>query len=83
MGKTIKVLKPFTEQRTGRSYQPGELVTDPAWHAPGDRRAEAYAARELVRVEERAEEDDVPVASLAAVTFLVQEAEEAAAKGEE
>ena len=51
--KTILVLKPFTEQRTGRQYKPGETVTDPAWHTDNDRKAEAYAARGLVKVEEK------------------------------
>ena len=51
--KTIRVLKGFTEGRSGRQYQPGDVVTDPAWHAPESRRAEAYAARGLVEVLEQ------------------------------
>jgi hypothetical protein len=48
----IKVLKEFTEQRSGRTYKPGDVVTDESWLDPGDRRAEAYAARGYVEVVE-------------------------------
>jgi hypothetical protein len=53
----IIVLKPFVEVRSGRSYQPGDEVSDPAWHDPASRKAEAYAARGLVRVDMTA---DIP-----------------------
>lgn len=49
--KNIRVLKAFYENRSGRQYQPGELVTDAQWHKDGDVRAEAYAARGLVEIE--------------------------------
>lgn len=52
MAKQITVLVAFVEARSGRAYQPGDIVTDPQWHAEGDRRAEAYAARGKVRVDE-------------------------------
>lgn len=49
----ITVLKPFTEGRSRRAYMPGEVVTDPLWHDPESRRAEAHAARGLVKVEHK------------------------------
>ena len=48
----ITVLKPFTEVRTGRSYTPGEVITDIFWtDLTMSRRAEAYKARGFVSVE--------------------------------
>jgi hypothetical protein len=67
--KIITVLKSFKEQRTGRAYQPGERITDPQWHQAESRKAEAYAARGLVRVE------DVPDAPLAAPVVAAPAAE--------
>jgi hypothetical protein len=52
----IEVLQAFTEGRSQKSYKPGELITDPQWHDPADRRRDAYAARGLVRVTEIADE---------------------------
>lgn len=49
--KLITVLVAFTEQRSGKHYDPGDVVTDPQWHDPADRRAAAYAARGLVKIE--------------------------------
>jgi len=46
----IRVLKEFTEQRSRRTYKPGDVVTDESWLEPGERRAEAYAARGYVEV---------------------------------
>lgn len=51
MKKRITVLVPFTEGRTQHQYKPGDEITDPQWHADGDRRAEAYAARGKVKIE--------------------------------
>lgn len=61
MRYTITVLKPFTEGRSGKSYLPGEVVTDPAWHAPEDegRRMKAYAARGIVKIEELSADEPV------------------------
>jgi hypothetical protein len=55
MAKLITVLESFTEQRTGKTYTPGEVVIDPEWHKPDSRRAEAYATRGKVRVDEAAD----------------------------
>lgn len=55
MSVDIIVVEAFTEVRTGRTYQPGEKISDPHWHQPGDRKAEAYAARGVVRLEPVAE----------------------------
>lgn len=49
-GRRFIVLTAFTEVRSGRSYQPGDVVLDPAWHAKDDRRAEARAARGQVKI---------------------------------
>lgn len=47
----IRVVKAFTEVRTGSIYAPGDVVADPQYYADGDRRAEARAARGQVRLE--------------------------------
>ena len=59
----ITVLKPFSEVRSGRTYQPGDVISDPQWHAENDRRAGAYEARGLVKIEPAPEADQIgPVA---------------------
>lgn len=58
--KIITVLVAFTEQRTGHHYEPGDIVTDPQWHAPDDKRAAAYAVRGLVQVEDAPDAEPQP-----------------------
>jgi len=41
----IKVLRPFTEQRTQHHYEPGDIVDSPGWD---ERRIWAYEARGYV-----------------------------------
>lgn len=49
-GRRFVALVAFTEVRSGTSYQPGDVVLDPVWHAKDDRRAAAYAARGKVKI---------------------------------
>lgn len=49
-GRRFLVLVAFTEVRSGKSYQPGDVVLEAAWHAKEDRRGEAYAARGQVKI---------------------------------
>jgi hypothetical protein len=49
------VLKEFSEVRDGadaRVYLPGEVVLDPRWYAPNDRRGEARMARGQVELQD-------------------------------
>lgn len=49
----ITVLKPFTETRNGKSYKPGDVITDPFWHdTANSKKAGAYEARGFVKLEE-------------------------------
>ena len=71
--KTIKVLKPFVEGRSGRQYKPGDVVTDPTWHAPDSRRAEAYAGRGMVQV---VDQPDIPAPVAEPVIVAAPEGDE-------